>query len=245
MTTGVERPEEAALIDWICHVDATLPRPEFNIPSERAEDFLLLYGVCLQASRYARSYLTLREAGFEHEGHALARSAFEHAITAHWVYFIEGGIDRFGIDINRDFHAYFTAMGNYLDNDEVRETLSKRPLLEGVGMPTFTQMMWDLDSGSFLKTSYRTLSLSVHPTHATVSRYIESVNGRPELRHEPRDGEQYPVLYTTAISAMLALSLVEYMVDPFNAKVMLDEPSERLRLPLFLVDAIPDSKRRF
>lgn len=239
-----DRPDEDALVEWIRHVAATLPRNNFSVPAERAEDFLLLYGVCLQATRFSNAYLSLREAGFEHEGHALARSAFEHAVTAHWVYFVEGGTKRFGVDINRDFHAYFTAMGSYLDNEEVRETLSKRPVVEGKGMPSFTDMMWDLDSGSFLKTSYRTLSLSVHPTHATVSRYIESVDGNTELRHEPRDGSEYPVLYTAAISAMLALSLVEYIVDPFEARVLLDEPSERLKLPIFLVDAIPHERRR-
>lgn len=241
----VERPDEAALIDWVRHVAVTLPRDNFNVPAERAEDFLLLYGVCLQSARFANSYLTVRESGFEHEGHALARSAFEHAVTAHWVYFVKGGTRRFEVDINRDFHAYFTAMGDYLNNDEVREALSRHPIVEGKGLPSFTDMMRDLDADTlFLRTSYRTLSLGVHPTHATVSRYIESVDGRTELRHEPRDGSSYPVLYTTAVSAMLALSLVEYIVDPDQAKAMLDEPSERLKLPILINDGIPHEKQR-
>src|SRR5690606_4037861 len=104
-----ERPDDDALIAWIRHVAATLPRAIFNLPAERAEDFLLLYGVCLQASRFANAYLKLRETGFEHEGHVLARSAFEHAVTGHWAYFVEGGVNRFRIEVNRDFDSYFTS----------------------------------------------------------------------------------------------------------------------------------------
>lgn len=43
---------------------------------------------------------------------------------------------------------------------------------------------------------------------------------------------------------MLALSLVEFIVNPFEARVLLDDASERLRLPILLNDSLPDVKRR-
>jgi hypothetical protein len=238
-----ERPDEDALVEWIRHVAVSLPRDNFTVPSERAEDFLLLYGVCLQASRFGLAYLSLRETGFEREAQALARASFEHAVTAHWVYFTEGGPKRFGIAINRDFRAYFTSMGDWLDNAELRATAEKHPEAEGVGVPKFSQMLRDL-GGKFLVTTYRTLSLSVHPTHATVSGYLESVDGKTELRHEPRETATFPVLYSTAISSMLALSLIEHIVEPDAVAKLLDEPSERLKLPIYIHDELPEQIRR-
>lgn len=244
MSGPPDRPDEADLVEWIRHVATALPRDNFELPAEHAEDFLLLYGICLQSARFADAYMTLRGTNHEHEGQVLARSAFEHAVTAHWAFFTKNGTKRLGVAVNRGFDDYFSSMSSYLDSDEIRDTLAKRPVVDGTSVPKFTEMMWELDSGSFLKTSYRTLSLAAHPTHATVLKYIESVDGKTHLRHDPRDGSEYPVLYATAISAMLALSLIEYMVDPLEARVLLDEPSERLKLPILLNDAIPSERRR-
>jgi len=242
--TTTSKPADAALKDWIRHVAEALPRDEFVVPKERSKDFLLLYGFCQQAARFALSYVLLSEQGFQREASTLARCSFEHAVTAHWVYFTQGGVERLGIDVNREFQGYYIAMSEYLGDDDMKELAGAHPTADGKGLPPFGQMMWDLDSGGFLRTSYRNLSLSVHPTHLTVSTYLEETDAGPHLRHEPRHGAQYPTLYTTAISAMLAYSLMEYIVDPFNAKVIVEQPSNELRLPPFLHDALPDDKRR-
>jgi hypothetical protein len=43
---------------------------------------------------------------------------------------------------------------------------------------------------------------------------------------------------------MLAFSLLSHIADPFTTKVLVEEPSNHLRLPPFLHDALPDAKRR-
>lgn len=241
---NVEKPTAAELEDWIRKVAEVLPRDKFIVPKERAKDLLLLYGFCQQAARFASSYVLLSNEGFQREAAALARCSFEHAVTAHWAYFTEGGVERLAIDVNREFKGYYIAMSEYLDNEELREDAEAHEAPDGKGLPTFSQMMWDLDSGGFLRTSYRNLSLSVHPTHLTVSTYLEETESGTQLRHEPREGIEYPMLYTTAISAMLAYSLVEYISDPFAARVLVEEPSNEMRLPPFLHDSLPDEKRR-
>lgn len=239
-----EKPSVSELEDWIRRVAEELPRDEFVVPEGRAKDFLLLYGFCQQASRFASSYVLLSNQGFQREAAALARCSFEHAVTAHWAYFTEGGMERLGIDLNRKFKGYYIAMSTYLDNDQLRDEAEAHRSPDGSGLPKFTEMMWDLDSNGFLRTSYQNLSLSVHPSHLTLSSYLEDTETGTQLRHEPRDGVQYPTLYTTAVAAMLAFSLLSHIADPFTTKVLVEEPSNHLRLPPFLHDALPDAKRR-
>ena len=70
---NVEKPTAAELEDWIRKVAEVLPRDEFIVPKERAKDFLLLYGFCQQAARFASSYVLLSDQGFQREAAALAR----------------------------------------------------------------------------------------------------------------------------------------------------------------------------
>lgn len=122
------------------------------------------------------------------------RCSFEHAVEAHWCYFVEGGIERLAVDVNRKFRRHYLQMSHYLDNEELRgeaEALRERT---GKGLPKFTEMMTNLDSGDFLRTSYANLSLSVHPTHLTVSAYLASDNSTTSLRHEAEVKVSYPTL---------------------------------------------------
>lgn len=241
---GNGRPADEDLQAWIAHVAKNLPRDNFTIPSESSRDFQLLYGPCLQAARFAESYVALSAAGFGHEAGALARAAFEHAVTAHWVYFVAGGVDRFTRSISREQVTYASHMQEYLGLPPIEVPNSAPP--GGAGLPKFVDMMWDLDSHSFLRTSYRTLSLIVHPTHATVTNYLAVVENETQLRHQPEGASrQYPVLYTCAIASMLAYSLVEHIVDPLKARALVEEPSTSLRLPPWLDDALPSDRRRF
>ncbi|MGL4339373.1 MAG: hypothetical protein ACRCSP_02970, partial [Rhodoglobus sp.] len=114
----------------------------------------------------------------------------------------------------------------------------------GKGLPKFTEMMWDLDSGGFLRNWYKILSLSVHPTHDTVTSFLEAGESGNQLRHGPRAAIGGFALHTTALSAMLAYSLVEYIIDSVAAEALLEEPSNDLALPPFLHDSLPDLKRR-
>lgn len=245
-TSGQERtrPPEDELVEWIQFVARELPRDNFQVPKASSRDFLILYGMCLQATRFASSYLQLRSSGFEPEAASVARSSFEHAVTAHWVYFVKGGVDRLAIAINDQFRSYHLAMSDYLHDDELRAQVLERNTEAGKGMPPFGQIMWDLDSGAYLRTSYKALSQLVHPTHQTVSSYLEDTPDGTQLRQEPRFAAGYATLYTVAISSMLAYSLMEYIVDPFGARVLVEEPASRLRLPPWLHDAIPDESRR-
>ncbi|HEX4402912.1 MAG TPA: hypothetical protein VHZ98_16445 [Galbitalea sp.] len=60
-------PSERDLEEWTRHVAGVLTRDEFSVPVERARDFQLLYGFCIQAARFASNYLVLRDQGFERE----------------------------------------------------------------------------------------------------------------------------------------------------------------------------------
>lgn len=237
------RPSEEALREWISFVATTLPQPNYEVPVERARDFQLLYGPCLQASRFASSFLELHDSEYSHEAGVLARAAFEHAVTAHWVYFTVGGLDRFANALVTDAAAYGSELDAYLGNvraDEPRRQTSAK------GLPPFGQMMWDLDSHSYLRTTYRSLSLRVHPTHTAVTGYLVNTPSGTELRHRP-DGSAtlFPTIYSCAISSMLAFALVRHIVDPLTAPSLVEDASNSLRLPPFLDDALQSDKRRF
>lgn len=238
-----QRPSDDALVEWIRHVEEALHRPIFTVRPEYAKDFEVLYGVILQSARYGIAFLRLREAGLHREAEALARAAMEHAVTAHWVFFTEGGLDRFAVAINADFRRYYEVMAEWLDDPALQEKVEEVSVYPGRGMPKFTQIMNDF-GGSFLTTAYKSLSLSVHATHHTVLKYLEHGDGGVEVRTEARDANSFPALYLTAISSMLALSLVEFMIDPSRAEELLDDASERLRLPIFIHSELAEEKRR-
>lgn len=169
----------------------------------------------MQASRFAGSFVELYDSDFAYEAGVLARAAFEHAVTAHWVYFTVGGLDRYSKALRRT-------------------------------SPPFGQMMWDLDSNSYLRTTYRWLSVIVHPTHSAVSGYLARTDGGMELRHCPAGAAKlFPALYSCAISSMLAFALLRHIVDPATAPSLVEEKSVTLRLPPFLDDALQPEKRRF
>lgn len=238
-----ERPDDDPLVEWIAFVDESLQRPEFTIRPEFAKDFEVLFGVVRQASRFGMAFLTLRESGMIREAEAVARAAMEHAVTAHWVFFTKGGLDRFVVAVNANFRSYYRVMAEWLEYPDLTSKVEAVSEVTGSGMPNFTQIMTDF-GGKFLTTTYKSLSLSVHPTHHTVLKYLEHSEGRIEVRNEARDPTPFPALYITAIASMLTLSLIEYMTDPEAVAEKLDEPSERLRLPMFLHDELPNSKKR-
>ncbi|GAA1230081.1 hypothetical protein JOF42_000348 [Microbacterium phyllosphaerae] len=238
------RPSEAALQEWITLVANALPQDTYEVPNERSRDFQLLYGPCMQASRFSASFVGLHVSDFSHEAGVLARAAFEHAVTAHWVYFTSGGLDRFASALVADAAAYRDDLDDYLGN--MRPTDREFAAIKGKGLPPFGQMMWDLDSHSYLRTTYRSLSLRVHPTHAAVAGYLVHTDEGTELRHRPEgSAELFPALYSCAISSMLAYALVRHIIDPMTAPSLVEEASVALRLPPFLDDALPSEKRRF
>lgn len=241
-----KRPPKAALRSWIKEVASALPDAGYAIPGGRNRDFGLLYGPCIQASRFASSYLTLETAGFAYEGAAVIRAAFEHAVTAHWAYFTTGGIDRFAVAIDRSFTDHNMAMAKFLDNEELQDAVSSRPARPGKGLPTFTDRMRDLDSSKYLETTYRSLSLALHPTHAAVTGYLVTGPDHVELKPEPDPSrDNYPELHTAALSAMLAKSLLEHIINPERARTSLETVSTRLQLPPFIHDGLAESMRRF
>lgn len=238
------RPSEEALRDWIAFVAEAVLQSTYQVPVERARDFELLYGPCVQATRFASSFVALHDAGFSHEAGVLARSAFEHAVTAHWVYFTVGGLDRFATALATDAAAYRDELDDYLGNE--RGHAPGPAATKPKGLPPFGQMMWDLDSHSYLRTTYRSLSLRVHPTHSAVTGYLVRTKGGTELRHRPAQTEAlFPSLYSCAISSMLSFALLQHIVDPAAAPGAVEEASVTLRLPPFLDDALQSDKRRF
>ncbi|MFG1782643.1 DUF5677 domain-containing protein [Rhodococcus oryzae] len=239
-------PDDAALEAWIEQCVIHLRDAEnFDVYRPHKDEFLLLYGVAVRIIRYSDAYLRLVRCGLVGEAVVLARTALEHAVTLQWVFIVDGGINRFRVDIGHDRIQHYSNLAEWLDHHELAEAvaaLDDPP--EGKRLPPFMNMLRDLDEEKFLETSYHILSQHVHVTHAAVTSFIESGAEELHIRYEPEYGYQYQATYVVAISCMLARWVVGKLTGDPQLLEFLDKTSDDLILPMTLIENIDEEKRR-
>ena len=242
-------PTIEALQDWIRESAAAIgARDEFTVKAAISDEFLLLFGPCAQAIRYAGAYTELQRAGYTREAAALGRAAMEHAVTAQWVYLVDGALSRFRSSVMHSRKRFYTDLAEWLNIDEVRTGALRLPSPPGKGMPTFSGqggIMSDLDQENFLKTGYKVLSQTVHVTHSTVHGFLGLDDKNAYfLKYETGDYYEYQTHYLVAISCMLARWLIGKLTEDGPALTYLDRKSDELYLPCSLEHGIPAHKLR-
>ncbi|QIX54003.1 DUF5677 domain-containing protein [Rhodococcus sp. DMU1] len=240
------KPDEAALETWIEQCVAHLRDAEnFNVHRPHKDEFLLLYGVAARVMRYSDAYLRLLRCGFVSEAVVLARAALEHAVTLQWVFIMDGGINRFQVDVGHDRLEHYRNLAEWLNHQELAEAVvSLNAPPKGKRLPPFMNMLRDLDQEKFLETSYHILSQHVHVTHTAVTSFIEPGTEELHIKYEQKYSYQYQATYVVAVSCMLARWVVAKLTDNPRLLELLDKTSDDLILPMTLIDNVNEKKRR-
>jgi hypothetical protein len=176
----------------------------------------------------------------------LARAALEHAITAQWVFILEGGVDRFRVDTAHGHKEHYDTLATWLKNEELAgEVAAMPPLPIGKRMPKFTQMIPELDKDKFLETSYHILSQQVHVSHSTVFSFLDWEDDSYTVKFDQQNPYEYQTVYVTAVACMLVRWVIAKLTDDERELSHLDTSSDELIIPMTLEGEVPLDKRRF
>ena len=242
-------PSPDALLAFILrYIQVPSRKDEFKVDSQRQDEFLFLFGLTHRVRRLAQAYLRLRKGDFELEGQILVRSALEHAVTAQWAYLIKGGIDRLKVSGTTDQYTFVKLLAEYSSDPGAPEQVKdfKDRVLEGPGLPNFTEMIKQLDNNGFLRTTYKVLSQVVHVTHqATLDALGSDENENVTLKLKPDEDIGHETLYTLASACMLSAWIVADLEGSADEFRRLKSFSEQLSIPYRLDASLSAEARRF
>ncbi|MBO1741589.1 hypothetical protein [Leifsonia sp. TF02-11] len=238
------RPTEGDWIAWIREASELIDRDDFVVRVADEVVFKQLWGICVQTIRHARAYVLLVDSEFEREAMVLARAALEHAVTAQWAFHRYDGLSKLRVSMIRGEKENIEMVGKWFSDDGLLATAAAITVPLGRGLPSFTDMMRDLDEERFLENSYGSLSLAVHVRSTTQTSYFAGEADDLLLRHEPSHALRGPATNMAAMAAMLAVAIIMELVDDQAALTRINEESERLNLPPTLRPGIPEATRR-
>ncbi|WP_315092847.1 DUF5677 domain-containing protein [uncultured Cellulomonas sp.] len=231
------KPTTRALKAWIAEAALlAVPPEQIRVPVENDRLFLTVYSVCRQAIRYAEAYSATAASGFEHEAVPLVRAAFEHAVTAQWVYLTPGGHALLSAGVRASMHDFQVRFaqraGDHVWMDHLE--LSTPPKVHG--RPNFGKMMRAVDHEEFLELIYSLLSQATHVTFRSVTGYLDGSSEQFELLPERRVSAEvnYQVLHAAAMSSLLALSVLAHVIDDPQLLDLVSRRSDELMLPWLL-----------
>lgn len=243
----MQKPPIEDLEAWIAEcVEHLRDRDGFRVLDAHANEFLLLFGLAGRTVRYSDAYLLLVRSRYGPEAIPLARAALEHAVTLQWVFIVNGSIDRFRIEVAHDRLAHYSTLADWLGSDELNAEVAKLdPPPPGKRMPPFMNILRELDEGKFLETSYHVLSQQVHVTHAAVTSFLTPGEGAQlSLAYDQEYPYRYQATYAVAAACMLARWVIARLTNDTSLLEVLDKASDRLILPMTLLDQLPPERRR-
>ncbi|MBX9471283.1 DUF5677 domain-containing protein [Microcella sp.] len=220
-------------------------RDSFTVPERLHQDFVVVYSMTQRVRRYAKAYVRLGHHDMATAGHPMVRAALEHAVTAQWVFYTTGGLNRYMVEVGRDRVALAREVAGLSEDDELMLRLIAE-VPEGKGLQKWTQIRQALDrNDDFLGHAYRMLSQSVHVTHGAISDVVElNDDGRLFLRDWPEDKLRHQVLYVLAASCLLSWWLEAVCHVDSRLMQRLRENGAELKLPWSLAERIAEEDRR-
>lgn len=242
----IQVPQEE-LERWIRDSAARLQgAADYTVARVHENEFFLLYGVLTRTIHLADTFLDLVGTGRAADAVPLARTALEYAITAQWVFTVDGGVDRWRRDVEHDRYDHYRTLSEWLSDEDLAREARRLPEPEaGKRLPKFMAMLRDLDHQRLLETSYLVLSQQVHVTHAAVMAAIEGdENGNLHLSATDEYAYSYQAIYVSAIACMLARWILAKLTNDVEELRRLDAVSDDLYLPVTLIDQLPETRRR-
>lgn len=234
---GLKAPSEDELLLFIEREEQRLVGRTFRVPRENISEFRVIFGVCAQALRYSGGYAVMVRAGRPREAIALARQAMEHAATAMWAHFVDGGVSRLQTTLKATHLTFLSKMSDYLDDDALHREIEKQTAcLEhgGKGLPPVAHRLAVIDQGRMLQTIYMQQSQLVHVTGSAVLGFVAAgADGELALNWDPADPHQANTTYAAAMAAMFASWVIACVGGDSAALAELDQLSDKLQLPLY------------
>jgi hypothetical protein len=215
---------------------------DVTVKREFHGDFIVLFGIVQRVRRLSRAWVRLEKAGFGTEARMLVRAALEHAVTAQWVFYTVGGVDRMRHSSARD--QFNLARDTGATAQQLRDLENAIPA--GPGMPAWGQIVTDIDDPTrFINQSYRVLSQIVHVTHSTILDGLEvDEKGEISIRMEPEPAVEQEVLYALTGACLLAAWLLAVMSGDTSQQQRLRERGVELHMPWRLDHHLPERRRR-
>lgn len=241
------REQEEMLTFMTASVQRIHQLEEVDIPVANFDEFTVLFGLIAQTHRLVDAYLVLRDEGLGREGTVLVRGAFEHAITAQAAYLTHDGCKELYERFQVRQRAYWTKIGDALSSDEIRDTIAAWPAIDFPprGANFSKHVLEPLDVDGFLAGIYDSLSLVLHPTHATLD-FVLDEDGSKVLHHGRTDGRSdYYTNYAGAISCLLARWVLARLLRDDEELARLDTLSDELEIPVRLDHQLSPEKQRF
>lgn len=239
-------PDNLTLEAWIEECIGHLrDAKEFDVLAVHSNEFLLLYGVAARIVRYSDAYLQLARSGFLGEAVVLARTALEHAVTLQWVFIVDGGIDRYRLEVAHERIEHYRNLAGWLESQQLAEAVADLEAPpEGKRLPPFMNMLRELDQDRFLEASYHILSQHVHVTHAAVASFVVPAADDLQLKYDQDYGYRYQATYVVATTCMMARWVIAKLTDDRALLERLDRASDSMLLPMNLIESVPKNRRR-
>ena len=228
-------PPVADLLAFIEEQETRLLDRTYDVDKARVREFQVLYGVCAQAIRYAGAFAALHRAGRPREATVLARQALEHAATAQWARYTNGGLDRLVVTIQATHLDFYSKMSTWLKNEELVEAMeveTERLGQLGKGMPPVVDRLRAVDQRHMLEMVYKQQSQLVHVTSSSMTGFLRLDGAEMTLNPAPADPHGANTTYIAAMAAMFAAWLVEDLIVGKPGMARLDRQSDDLQLPI-------------
>jgi len=251
VTERVNLPPVERLRTFILRcIQSPVKRENYQFPDGRRSEFLLLIGICLRVRRFAQAYNRLERAGFGVEGQVLVRCALEHAVTAQYAHLVVGGMDQLAVDTSRDQYNLAKFLAENSSDPKASKLVEHfaAELVEGTPLPKFSReggMIDQLDNNGFLRTTYKVLSLVVHPSHRATFDGLNREGDELSVQLEPTDAYPVQMIYSLAAACMLAAWTTAHLTNDTSEMATLRELAEELHLTWRLDGGLPDEQRRF
>lgn len=210
----------------------------FEVAEEHQVEFQAVYGICVQALRFAGAYVVLHRVGRAREAVAVARQALEHSLTAQWAHSIESGPDQLIESYHHSRDRAFRAVMEYLGTpqEEIDSALGST-MSSGKRLLSVTKRIEQIDFNATFKTAYIQQSQILHVTSETATAFLRLGSDKEFiLLTEANDPNELLTVHHTAMAAMFVSWVLESLRLGTPGLAELDRLSNELKLPLNLRD---------
>jgi len=207
----------------------------FAVPEKGQVKFQATFPLAMYALNQTYAALILAEKKREYLAVANVRVAYEHAVTAQWVFFTEGAEEKLVGSVNRHNRYVLADLATYASVPD--------KLLSGFGehgdatMPKIKEQCEALNPASdVLFSLYRNLTVGVHPSLATLAQHLtgSAEHGITGVRFGAAQEAPVDTWLGCALAALSAAATIEIQREGQPRMPQVIELSQKHRVPFDL-----------